>query len=582
MERDNGIKSGGKVAILIIAMSILFTISGAVVYILIDRHMPSKEMLSIHEYHSLDKQKLHIVIGTEYIDLEYPPQIMENQLHLPLSFVRECIDPYIFWDEQVEKLTITTVNRVIRMNLDEVEYFENNRPQRLEAPIRRNGTEVYLPASLLRELYDVEIRLEQTNIVTVEKLTRAKLKSYVVDKVADIRHEPTIKSPIAAKLTQDTLLYVYEEEGDFTRVRTELGEVGYVLTDSLSESEVIEAKEPKEKEIPSKAPRIDGKIVLLWDQMTNMQANGNELRRQILKAVNVLSPTWFEFDEEAFNGDIISLADKDYVKFAHDNGYQVWALITDNFKGDVSNMVLSNTETREHVIRQLMDFISEYSLDGINIDFESVREEDSANYVQFFRELYPLMKEIGAVLSVDMYVPSAWSMYYNREEVGKVVDYVCVMTYDEHWGGSETSGPVASINFVDKGIADTLEEVPRDKILMGIPTYVRVWREVESDGVTSHTIRNYGMEYTYNLFRSNGVEFVWLDDVGKYYGEYSVVESGQEVTYKVWLEDERSIELKLEVAKKYDVAGIAVWKRGLETPEVWDLAEEYIRSSNSR
>lgn len=565
------------ISISVVLFSLVFVLMCT---ILAEEYIPNKNVVSIQEYNNFNKNDLYIVIDDEYIEMENPPVKKDNELYLPIKFIKNYIDEYIFWDEQVKKLTITTENKVIRMNTDDLTYFVNNKPFSLSLPVYEINDEVYLPVNLLHELYDIKIEeLAQTNIILVEDTTKPKLKSKVNGKLISMRHTPSIKSPIVSKLPHDTVVYVYEETDDFIKIRTELGELGFIPAKNLDQSEIIEGLAKKEVPEKTKAPIIEDKIILLWDQVTNVKANRNELRTQPVKSVNVLSPTWFKFDLDTLNGDIINLADKSYVEFAHKNGYQVWALISDiadSYTNEVSHQILSNTETREHVIKQLLAFISMYDLDGINIDLELVRKDDAEVYLQFFREFYPLMKEQGAVLSVDMYVPSEWSMYYNRTEVAKVVDYVCVMAYDEHYAGSENSGPVASLGFVDKGIKDTLKEVPAEKILMGIPVYVRVWREViDENGVKSHTIKNYDMEYAYELFKDNNAEMIWLDDIGSYYTEYTVTENGQEVTYKTWLEDVKSIQRKLETADENNTAGIAVWKRGLEDPAIWDLIYEY-------
>lgn len=75
---------------------------------------------------------------------------------------------------------------------------------------------------------------------------------------------------------------------------------------------------------------------------------------------------------------------------------------------------------------------------------------------------------------MDNYVPAAYNAYYDREEQAVFADYIVVMAYDEHYNGSE-EGSVASIGFVEQGIKDTLEEVPAEQVILGVPFYTRVW-----------------------------------------------------------------------------------------------------------
>lgn len=549
---------------------------GSVLYIALEGYIPNMTTVSFYDYYEdLVKEEMYILVEGELADGYNAPSIQNGEVFLPFDFVKDYLDPYIFWDEGVGKLTITTENKVMRMKTDELTYYVNDKPFQLNLPVYDLNGEPYLPAGFLEELYHVTISFKDTyQMVVVDYMDRARQLGKVVSKKTNLRYQPDIKSPIAEKLTMDEMLTLYEEDGNYVKVRTNDGLLGYIPIKDLEETEMMQPVERTQDEPIRTVNRFEGKVNLVWDQITKVEANTNESRRIVHEGVNVLSPTWFSFDEK-MNGDIINIADIEYVKWAHEQGYQVWALITDNFDFDVSHAILSNTETREYVIKQLLAFISMYSLDGINIDFEAIREADAVYYLQFLRELAPYMKEQGAVLSVDMFVP-LYTKYYNRTEVGKVVDYICVMTYDEHTSVSPVSGPVASLGFVETGIVETLKEVPKEKVLMGMPFYVRVWREVERDGELVRSLSNYGMDYAYELFTKNGAEFMWLEDVGSYYAEYNTTEDGEEVTYRVWLEDKRSIEEKLKLFQRLDVAGVCSWKRGLESDGIWELIAQYI------
>jgi spore germination protein YaaH len=273
---------------------------------------------------------------------------------------------------------------------------------------------------------------------------------------------------------------------------------------------------------------------------------------------------------------MISIADLGYINRAHENGYQVWPLISDEEDGEVCAQIMSDQNKRENAIKQILAYVSMFGLDGINIDFERVREEDVEYFHQFLRELWPMLREQGVILSVDTFIPSAWSMYYNRGEIAKTADYVCVMTYDENTYGG-TSGPNASIGFVETGVVNMLNEVPKEKLIMGIPYYTRVWIEEEVNGEISYDIRSLGMNYAYRMFTENGAEFEWLEDMGCYYGEFDTVEDGRQLKYRTWLEDERSMAIKLDLVDKYDVAGVAAWVWGLEKEEIWSLLEERLK-----
>jgi spore germination protein YaaH len=411
-------------------------------------------------------------------------------------------------------------------------------------------------------------------MVITDKTDTQKQMGQITAKNTNMRYEPDIKSPIQKKLTQHTPVTVYNEADDkFTKIRTEDGLIGYIYTKDFAKTQLIAPELPEREDY---TPPFTEKIILAWDQIYSYDTNFAESRRAENKGVNVLSPTWFTFDAEKMDGSIINLADLSYVERAHERGVQVWALISDSFNAEIADMVLRNPDTREFVIKQLLTLIKIYDLDGINVDFEQITEDTAPYYLQFMRELAPFMRDAGAVLSVDMYVPT-YTKHYNRTEVAKVADYICVMTYDEHYGEASGSGPVASLPFVEDGITETLLEVPKEKLILGLPFYTRVWRETDDGGVSVDA--NMPMGYAEARFKENGAdEFEWIEEAGSYYGQYRADEDGVGVTYKTWFEDAVSIEEKLKLYEKYSLAGVCCWSRGLETDNVWDLIDGYVNN----
>lgn len=593
---------------LLIRALVVLMLAACVLYLALYRYVPSFEIGSVYDYEpNMRRNSMNVMLGGEVLAPANAPVMREGRLYLPVEFVREYFDPYVFWEPEADRLTFTTEKTVVVMKTGEPDYTVNGRPAGHDAPILRLSGTAYIPESLMQALPGIDERFaqpyhfdmryeEELNIVIIDRRDAAR-SAAAVTKDVNMRFEPDIKSPVAQRLTQGEsldVLDVLEGDEDFTKVRLTSGLTGFVPTKNIGKmSDVPPVPAAVAEPMPQLRPAA-GKVALLWDQVFNEDASASQERRATVGGIDVISPTWFSFDAEAMEtddplgaeaeeygaaaqniADIVSIGNAAYAEAAHANGYQVWPLISDNFNAGVSHAILTNPENRDSVISQLLSFVEEYGVDGINIDFEAVLEADAAYYLQFLRELNPMLKELGAALSVDLYVP-LYTKYYNRTEVAKVVDYVCVMTYDEHYSGSETTGPVASLGFVEEGVAATLAEVPKEKVLMGLPFYVRVWTEKEDeDGNVTFYKQDTTMQNGFNQFAQSGVEFIWNQDLGCYYGEYETVENGAAVTKKVWLEDERSIAEKLKVAQKYDLAGVACWKRYLEKRGVWTEIQNY-------
>ncbi len=506
--------------------------------------------------------------------------ITENDdMYLHFGVVRDYIDEFIYWDETLNKVIYTNLVDTITFDQEENYYYFNDEKKSYDAPIKYVNNYPYIKDEVLIQLYGIDINyIEDTNSIIIDTYTNFDAGLAVVESgmFEYLQYEPTAESKYALPLKKNEEVLVYDKGIDYTRVRMENGAIGYIENTNLKTIESPIDKEEEQFIIPDR----DDKVVLLWDQVTTVQANSNANRRVTHDGVNVLSPTWFTFNERTLDGEIVSIADKDYVDFAHDNGYEVWALLTDIPKGNVDNVgnianqVLTNTDKRLKAKDELMNYLREYDLDGLNLDFEYIRQSDIDDYIQFVRELYTDMRREGYILSVDTYVPSAWSMYYNREALAKSSDYIAVMTYDEHTSASEENGPVASYGFVDKGVKDSLEEIPEEKLLMGIPFYTRVWKTETVDGEEKRTVRNFSMVSAVDFFEKNDAVIQWDEETGYYHAEFTSEENGSPVHYEAWLETVETIEKKLEIFEEYDIAGIAMWKRGLEDPKVWNLIGE--------
>ncbi len=547
--------------IFFLIMVVIALILGAKLY------LPSFEKIDYRDSVKLAKDEIGINMQLDYIPMKNIPLSENGEIYLPVDFVKKYIDNYIYWDEQENTLTITNEHNVIRMKTDELEYFINNEPLELDLPIYNMNNVAYMPKSFLEDFYQLKFEyIENTKMLNIIKQDYEKA---ILSKNVKLRKGADKKAPYVEKLKKGDTVYFYDnEENEYIKIISESGFEGFIPANSIKNIEIVSVENNYENDYVTQAPWNveNGKINLIFDQMQNVVANSSESRRTYHDGVDVLVPTWFSFKDES--GKILNIADKGYVDWAHSNGYKVWGLLTDNFDKKISHSVLTSTKTREYVIKQILAYVSIYDLDGINIDFESVPTEDGDSFIQFLRELAPPLREEGAVLSVDLFVPKPWTSHYNRDDVGKIADYVIVMGYDEHYAGSENAGSVASMNWSKIAIEDTLEEgVPKEKLILGIPFYCRVWTETLENGKTKLGSKAYGMNGAYDFILEKGGTFTFDKETGQNYGEAKE----DNKTYKVWLEDEESIAQRLDLVLEYDIAGAGGWKRGLEKEEIWPL-----------
>ena len=537
----------------IVALSLIFLIVlGVLGYQVIEKYMPTKDAADLVEVYGTDAGETAVFYGYERLeDLEGVYE--HGQTYLPLSWINKHLNKRFYWDS-TEKLLVYTLP-------DQIVYADAQTMGSNGAPlILEKEDDVYLLLGLVANYTDVEV-LEFDS----DDAKRVFINPWGDREVAEIKKDGYvrvkggIKSPVLTQLEQGSEAILLEQMENWSKVVTEDGHVGYI-ENKMYEVRRTQSFESSREPVVYKGTQLEEKIVLGWHQVTNMAAN--DQLEDVLKGtrgINVISPTWFALTDN--QGSFTSLASKSYVDKAHAKGIQVWALV-DNFSSNVqTEVLLASTSTRRKLINDLIAEVEKYGIDGLNMDFESLKPEAGVHYIQFLRELSIPCREKGIILSVDNYVPTSYNGFYEREEQGVVADYVIIMGYDEHYAGGEP-GSVASLDFVRDGIANTLAMVPKEKVINGVPFYTRIWTETG----TELKSEAYGIEAAKRWIAKNKVELYWQDELGQYYGE---LQDSSGFSY-VWMEEENSLKLKMDLAKSYDLAGVACWKLGLEDAAAWD------------
>lgn len=523
---------------------------------LIAKYTPSKEKADAAELFQVKDGQVALVFNKEL--QEAKGIVVDGTTYLPIGWVNEKLNSRFFWDS-VEKLLVYALpDKILYAN-------QGTKGSDGKVLVRMKGDELYLSLGLVLNYTDIRIaaydqgavkRLFIDNNWGAETVATAK-------RGTKVRTGDDIKKPIVTEAARNSKLRIISRGETWSKVATEDGYLGYIRNKSMREP-YEEALESSFQAPVYESQSLGEKVVLVWHQVTRAEANqGMEELIARTKGVNVISPTWYALTDN--QGNYTSLASREYVEKAHSMGIQVWALI-DNFSKDVqSATLLTPTSNRKKLIEKLMQEVETYDLDGLNLDFEGIPEEAGPPYVQFIRELSIECRKKGVILSVDNTVPKDFNLFYNRKEQGAVADYVIIMGYDEHYAGGEP-GSVASIGFVEEGIANTLKDVPKEKIINAVPFYTRLWKEGDGDPSSSAL----GISKAGTWLDDNHVELVWQESVGQYYGE--LIEG--DVRQYLWMEEERSLGLKMDLIKKYDLAGVACWKLGLESENVWDVISQ--------
>lgn len=555
--------------VLVVLILIVLVGAAGIVSFLINRYKPGTEYMAGNEYFNLtDENSVALIQNGEL--LEEQAVLIGGEPYAAYTYVESQLNSCFYWDEETKGILLTTSGGVQTLLPGDAAVAKT--PGGQPAVQQESDGTVYISLDVVKEYTDLDYAYySDPNRVVIRNEWDGVEQATVQSDTAQVRQKGGIKSLILADVQKgDTLLYL-ENLDNWCKVMTADGYTGYIQTEDISEPEAIEARTAK-KDSYERITR-DHKINLVWHQSTSTESNDAmaEMTAE-MTGVNVISPTWFSVTDET--GTISSLASADYVKLAHDAGREVWGLI-DNFNEAFDETTdLAYASVRSRIIEQLLAEAASCGMDGINVDFENLKEAGIPHYLQFLRELTSAAHTQNLVVSVDTPVPQAYTMYYQRGEQARFVDYMIVMAYDEHFAGSEEAGSVSSLPFVQQAVEEMTRVMPADQVICGIPFYTRVW--TEKFGQSAITSEVLGMDGAKNYAKENQMTETWDASLGQ---NVATVETS-DARYTIWMEDEQSMEEKLKVIQSADLAGVAEWKLGFECADVWSLISEYIETNS--
>lgn len=500
-----------------------------------------------------------------------------ESLLLPLPLLQEVVDSSIRYEDESKSVILSTDSELLYMQENSTSASLNNQPLQLRlAPEEKDGV-TYLPADTLEDLYGFEVEEDATTgavllMTAGETVPLGTVQGEAGDKAKALRSEASVHAPINEDMPPGTVVRIWNEDNkDWLYVQMSSGHAGYAKASDI----IPGGQKTVEKQLatPTRAERNwKGKPVnMYWEAVYERKPNPAEFGE--LPGVNVVSPTWFRIVD--VNGNVRSQADSAYVQWAHKQGMEVWGLLSNSFEADLTTEALSTYEKRMNTIVQMLEYADLYQLDGINIDFENVYTKDGENVTQFMRELKPMAQAKNLIVSIDVTPKSnseMWSLFLDRRALGPLVDFMMVMAYDEHWASSPTAGSVASLPWVENSLTRIIEEddVPAEKLILGVPLYTRIWTETTEKGETKVSSKAVSMNAVQKILTEKKLKPTLDKDAGQNYVEYT--EDG--ALRKIWIEDKLSLSSRVKLAKSLGLGGLASWNRSFANPEAWEALEQ--------
>lgn len=525
--------------------------------------------LIANNYIVFDKNKtINLVINNKNVTSNLKNQVLieNNTIYLSQNDIENFFDKHIYKEDETNEIITTYGKKIAAIGFEKNSININGSDKEIYAHAIEKDGQVYLPISEMKDVYDVEIRnIEKTKVVTMDSLDREQKKAIVTSNLS-VKSSTNFLTRTVDKIKKGDSVIIISSDKGYTKIRTEKGKIGYIKSKKVA-NEITVREEMKEEK------QIEGKVNLVWDYYSNVGSAPDRSGTSI-DGVNVVAPAFFYLDDDGNLKDNIGEKGENYINWAHDNGYKVWPMVSNAEAGlTVTSEIMNSYAKRQKLIEDIVDKCVEYKLDGINVDFENMKQEDKDLYSRFIIELTPRLKEMGLVTSVDVTAPDGgetWSMCFDRHVIGDVADYIIFMAYDEYGVSSTKPGTTAGYDWVKLSLNKFLqtEEIESNKIILGIPFYTRVWTTDPSGKSTSKTV---SMKKTESVI-PDGTQKQWNDDLKQNYVEYTDGNNKKQI----WIEDIDSIKSKISLITENNLGGVASWQKDMELDEIWNVLKEEI------
>lgn len=523
-----------------------------------------------NDYIILDKNKTtNLIINNKNVTSNLKNEIMikDDIIYLSKQDIANFFDKYIYEEKKTNQIITTYDKKIAEIGFEKNTININGSNKKIYAHAEKENETIYLPISEMKEVYDIEIEyLPDTKVVTMDSKDREQKKAIVNSNVAVKSSTNFIAKTVDRVKKGENVIVVSSENGN-AKIRTQNGKLGYIKANKLTNEITVREDMHEEKQ-------VEGKINLVWDYYS-AYASAPDRSGQTIEGINVVSPAFFYLDTNGKLKENIGEKGKAYIEWAHNNGYKVWPMLANAEAAkeslSITSNIMNNYEKRKELIEDIVNTCVKYKIDGINVDFENMKQEDKDMYSRFIIELTPRLKEMGLVTSVDVTAPDGgetWSLCFDRYVIGDVADYIVFMAYDQYGISSKKAGTTAGYNWVKLSLNKFLqtEEIEPEKIILAIPLYTRVWTTDSNEKVTSKTVAMKDIDKVI----PQGTNKTWDNDLKQNYAEYT--DGGNKK--QIWIEDIDSLKAKVSLITENNLAGVGSWQKGMESDDVWGMLKQ--------
>ncbi len=240
------------------------------------------------------------------------------------------------------------------------------------------------------------------------------------------------------------------------------------------------------------------------------------------------------------------------------------------FDFKLAHTILNNAEKRAHIIQQIVDTLTHYKLQGLNVDFEELNEKGNEPLTGFQKELYTALHAKGMVVTMDV---SPDNEDYDYTSLGAYNDYVILMAYDEY-NDNTKPGPISSQKWIEKQLDKMDDKVDASKIILGVAGYGRDWIDEEGkDGKRRIRVNDITYNQAIDQAKISGAEINFDNDTYNLHYSYTEKETdtSSETKHIVYFTDAATAFNILRFSDDYKTAGTALWHIGGEDRRIWNF-----------
>ncbi len=308
----------------------------------------------------------------------------------------------------------------------------------------------------------------------------------------------------------------------------------------------------KQAKTALKSDTVRAAFYVDWDPQSKMSLERN------IRNLNMVIPEWFFIDNKGDS--VVTNIDTSALRIMRSGNVKIVPILSNAenqaFRSDGLHRILNNPEKRAKFIDQVVVLLTQNRFDGVNVDFEDLKEKNNEVLSNFAKELYAKLHAKRFLVTQNV-VP--FNEDYDYEQLAKSNDLLFLMAYDQY-SDLHNPGPISSQKWIEAAVDNIAAKIPSNKIVLNLAAY---GYDFGKDSVKNVT-------YQEALMLARGSNAT-IDFSGETYNLHFSYMGNDESRHEVYFTDAATNFNTMRFASQYGLAGTAIWRLGSEDNRLWDF-----------